>query len=331
MNEHELDTIGIVGMGEVGAAIAYACVIQGVADRYLLHDVDVDKARAHGMDIAHGRAFAPACEIDVVDEPTGLAPADIIVITAGAKQKPGQSRMDLAETNVRLMDALMPRLLDAAPNAVYLLVSNPVDVITIVTHEHVVSRGGDGRRVIGSGTVLDTARFRHELAHRLDVSATSVHAYIVGEHGETELPLWSSATVGGTPLHLYKPKGKRPITVQERSSLLESVRSAAQKIIEGKGATSQAIGLSAARICSAVLRDEHAVLPVSSFHETFDELNIDPVCFSVPSVVGANGVHRVIEELPFNEAERAGLEASAAHIVKVFQRCRAAETAGERA
>jgi len=319
--------IGVVGVGEVGAACAYASMMRGVADRYILYDIDYDKANAHGMDIAHGRAFAPPCEIETVRELDGLAACDIIVITAGTKQQPGQSRMELAGANIRLMDELMPKLLAVAPNAIYLLVSNPVDVSTMVAHEHVIKNGGDGRRVIGSGTVLDTARLRHELAARLGVNATNIHAYIVGEHGETELPLWSSATVGGTPLHQFKPKGKRPLTVQERSSILECVRGAAQQIIQGKGATSQAIGLCTARICEAVLHDERAVLPISSYHESLNDLNIEPVCFSVPTIVGSAGVIRVIDELPLNDAERAGLEQSAAGIVRGYRESRDTLTA----
>jgi L-lactate dehydrogenase len=167
-------------------------------------------------------------------------------------------------------------------------------------------------RLLTTGTLLDSSRFRSLLAQRLDVAVSSVHASIVGEHGDSCLPLWSSATVGHTPLHVYEPRGKRAINVRDRVAIFESVRGAAQEIIAGKGATDSAIGLTVARLCRAILRDEKAVLTVGSVHEQAPPgVTMDgPTCFSLPTVVGRAGVDRVVLEVPMNDAEKAGLSES---------------------
>lgn len=298
-------------MGRVGVASAYAMLIQGEADRLALIDIDEPKRHAEALDLMHGLTFVPNCEV-VEGDLDAAAGSDIIVITAGAKQKPGQSRLELAEVNAAILRKMIPRLVELAPDSILVMVTNPVDVMTMVAREIASPLGFANSRLLTTGTLLDSSRFRSLLAQRLGVAVSSVHASIVGEHGDSCLPLWSSATVGHTPLHLYEPRGKRPLNVRDRVSIFESVRGAAQEIIAGKGATDSAIGLTVARLCRAILRDEKAVLTVGSVHDQAPPgVAMDgPTCFSLPSVVGRAGVDRVVLEVPMNDAEKAGLSES---------------------
>ena len=240
----------------------------------------------------------PSVQVRGGDELNVCRGADIVVITAGAKQHPGQSRMDLAGTNAAITRDLVPKLLGLAPDAVLLFVTNPVDVVTFVAQQSAAALGVGHARVIGSGTVLDTSRLRHRLATTLEVGVSSVHASIVGEHGDSEIALWSTANVGGAPLTM---------TEIELDELLHEIRHAAYRIIEGKGATNLAIGLSTARILAAIANDERAVLPISSRH-SFD--GVGEICLSLPTIVGRIGAVGVID-VPMNDHERAGLFASA--------------------
>lgn len=290
--------LSIIGAGTVGTAIAYASAIRGTAAEIAIVDQNAAKANAEVLDLRHGLQFVPRTSVSGGDDLDLTADSDVVVVTAGAKQHPGQSRLDLAAVNVEMMKALVPALIERAPNAIVLVVTNPVDVVTFAAQEVAATLGVDPARVIGSGTVLDTSRLRHLLADRLDVAIPSVHANIVGEHGDSEFALWSTASVGGAPLGLDP---------SDCDDLLDRVRSAAYRIIEGKGATNLAIGLSTARIVEAIRDDEHAVLPVSSRH-MIDE--VGPVCLSLPAVVGRRGVLRTLE-VPMTDAERAALVASA--------------------
>lgn len=290
--------ITVVGAGSVGTAIAYASAIQGVADEIALYDVDGAKATAEVLDLRHGLQFVPPVTVDGGDDLDVCRGTDVVVITAGAKQKPGQSRMELAAVNAGITRDLVPSVLDRAPDAVVLFVTNPVDVVTFIGQEVATRLGVPTGRVIGSGTVLDTSRLRHRLATGLSVAVSSVHATIVGEHGDSEIALWSTANVGGAPL---------PLSQAELDELLDETRNAAYKIIEGKGATNLAIGLSTARILRAIGSDERSVLPISSRHR-FD--GVGDVCLSLPTVVGASGAVAAVD-VPLSDRERAGLLASA--------------------
>jgi L-lactate dehydrogenase len=291
--------IAIVGAGSVGTAIAYASLIQGLGDEIALFDRNGSKAVAEVLDLRHGLQFVPSASVDGGDRIDVCASADVVVVTAGAKQHPGQTRLDLAEANAAIAREIVPAVLAVAPSTILLFVTNPVDVITFVGQEtaHEVA-GVDAARVIGSGTVLDTSRLRHRLADRLGVGVASVHASIVGEHGDSEIALWSSATVGGGPLGL---------DAGELDELLHEVRNSAYRIIEGKGATNLAIGLSTARIIAAIANDERAVLPVSTRH-VID--GVGPVCISLPTVVGRAGAVRAVD-VPMSDDERRGLAESA--------------------
>jgi L-lactate dehydrogenase len=306
-----LGKVAIVGAGSVGTAVAYASLIRGVAEEIVLYDTNGPKATAEVLDLRHGLQFVRPTRVDGGDDAGLCAGADAIVLTAGAKQDPGQTRLELAGANIALVRRALPPLLAVAPDALVLLVTNPVDVVTFVSQE--VS-GLPAGRVFGSGTVLDTSRLRLLLAARLGIAVTSVHATVVGEHGDSEIVLWSSATVGGAPLDGFVGPTGAMIDDAQHESLLEEVRSAAYRIIEGKGATNLAIGLATARILSCISADERAVLPVS-VRTTFD--GIGDVCLALPSIVGRAGVLSTLNT-PMAEAERDGLRASAGAIRAVL-------------
>lgn len=293
-----MSKVAIVGAGTVGTAIAYASAIRGVVDELTLFDLDAAKAEAEILDLQHGLQFVPPIRLDGGADIALCADADVVVITAGAKQQPGQTRLDLASANATLTRRLVPQLLELAPDTVLLFVTNPVDVVTFVAQEIAADHGVVPGRMIGSGTVLDSSRLRHRIAERLGVAVPSVHASIIGEHGDSEIALWSSANVGGAPL---------PFDRDELDELLEAVRRAAYRIIEGKGATNLAIGLCTARILSAILDDERAVLPVSSRHSIS---GVGDVCLSLPSIVGRGGVIDTLD-VAMDDEEREGLARSA--------------------
>jgi L-lactate dehydrogenase len=297
--------VAIVGAGSVGATIAYACLIRGVGKSIALYDVNAAKVEAEVLDLNHGLQFVPMATVEGSADLEVCRDADVVVITAGAKQKPGQTRMDLATANAAICREMVPKLLGVAPDAVYLLVTNPVDVITYVTLK--VS-GLPRERCFGSGTVLDSSRFRFLIARRLNVAVQNVHAYIAGEHGDSEIPLWSSAHVGNIPLHAWAVQGHGKLTVRDRTEIFQNVKTAAYQVIQGKGATNYAIGLATASILEAVVHDENRVMPVSSLLSDYH--GIDDVCLSVPSIVDRHGVGQALP-VPLNEAEVAGLRNSA--------------------
>jgi L-lactate dehydrogenase len=300
-----LEKLAIVGSGSVGVALAYASTIDRLADEIVLHDVDGTRAAAEALDLSHGLQFVGGGHVTGGSDLELCAGADLVVVTAGATHGPGATRRDLAGANVALVRELLPSLTAVAPDAVYLFITNPVDVVTYVAQE--VSGLPHGR-VIGSGTVLDSARLRLLLARQLGVGVNSVHATVVGEHGDSEVVLWSSATVGGTSvLDVTGHDGQR-ISSDQMEELRRQVREAGYRLIEGKGKTNLAIGLAAARIVRCISRDERSVLPVS-VRATFD--GVGEVCLSLPSVVGRAGVLRQLA-VPMDDEERKGLEASAA-------------------
>jgi L-lactate dehydrogenase len=305
--------IAVVGAGSVGATVAYACLIRGVAARLALFDIDRKKVDAQVLDLSHGLQFIPPAEVEGSDDVAVCGEAAVVVITAGAKQKPGQSRMDLAGANAAMCRDLLPRILSIAPDAILLLVTNPVDVITQISLK---VTGLPRNRVFGSGTVLDSSRFRFLIARRLKIAPQSVHAYIAGEHGDSEIPLWSSATAGGVALHEWAVPGHGKLTVRDRTEIFQNVKTAAAQIISGKGATNYAIGLATAQILGAILRDESRVLPVSSQVSGF--LGIEDVCLSLPCIVNRRGAEPPLP-IPLNANEEAGLKNSAQTIRSAVQ------------
>src|SRR5512133_265590 len=297
--------VAVVGAGSVGATLAYACLVRGVGRTIALYDLNADKTRAEVLDLNHGLQFVPQATVVGSDDAEVCRGADLVVITAGAKQKPGQTRLELAEANVALSRALVPRLLEVAPDAILLLVTNPVDVVTYAALKY---SGLPPQRVFGSGTVLDSSRLRLLVAEHCGVAVQSVHAYVAGEHGDSEIPLWSSASIGSVPLLAWDVPGRPPLDAAARDEIVRRVIGSAGEIIRGKGATNYAVGLAAARIVEAVLRDQRQVLPVSSLLD--GQAGIHDVCLSLPSIVDRLGVELVLSS-PLSEDEVVGLRRSA--------------------
>ena len=313
MGERNVNKVAVVGAGAVGATIAYACLVRGVAKQVALYDTNRSKVEAEVLDLNHGLQFVPMATVEGSDDVAVCAGASVVVITAGAKQKPGQTRMDLLSANAAIFRELVHKLLAVAPDAVYLVVSNPVDVMTYATLK---LTGLPRARVIGSGTVLDSSRFRFLIAKRCNVAIQNVHAYIVGEHGESEVPLWSSASIANIPLHEWAVPQHGKLSVRDRVEIFENVKTAAAQIIAGKGATSYAIGLATAKILEALLHDESRVLPVSSLLEDFHEIR--DVCLSVPCIVNRSGVEPPLP-IKLNANEEAGLRNSAEQIAQAIK------------
>ena len=290
MSVIENSKIAIIGSGAVGASLAYATLIRESAREVALYDINAAKVDAEVLDLAHGTQFTGASRITGGDNLDVVNDSNVVIITAGAKQNPGQSRLDLAAVNVGILRDLMPALVERAPQAVFILVTNPCDVLAVAAQR---ISGLPPARVFASGTVLDSSRLRLLLAERAGVSMASVHAMIVGEHGDSEFPLWSQARIGPVPLLDWKPANGLAISASELDGIAEDVKTAAYRVIAGKGATNFAIGLSGARIAEAVLRDEGAILPVSSVLENYH--GVSGIALSVPSVVDASGISHTVD------------------------------------
>ena len=301
----ENSKVTVVGAGSVGASTAYAALIRGSARHVALYDIATQKVEAEVLDLAHGTQFTGSSDIIGGSDLSVVEGSHVVVITAGAKQDPGQTRIELAGVNARIMKSMMPQLLEVAPHAIYVIVTNPCDVLTVIAQQET---GLPAERIFASGTVLDTSRLRWKLGQRAGVSTASVHAHIVGEHGDTEFPLWSRATIGTVPILEWEAPGHPLISREELDEIAVDVRDAAYKVIQGKGATNYAIGLSSARIVEAILGDEHAVMPVSTVLRDFH--GVDGVALSVPSIVSAQGAVP-IRNTTFSDEELALLRRSA--------------------
>lgn len=312
----ENSKLTVVGAGSVGSSVAYAALIRGSARHVALYDIATEKVEAEVLDLAHGTQFTGSSDIIGGSDISVAAGSHVVVITAGAKQNPGQTRTELAGVNAGIIRRMMPELLSVAPNAVYVIVTNPCDVLTVIAQQET---GLPPERIFASGTVLDTSRLRWKLGERAGVSTASVHAHIIGEHGDTEFPLWSRATIGTVPILDWETPGHPRFTLEELDEIAVNVRDAAYKVIQGKGATNYAIGLSSARIVEAILRDEHAVMPVSTVLRDFH--GIDGVALSVPSIVSAAGA-RPIRTTAFSDRELELLRQSAEALTAVAESLR---------
>jgi len=306
--EAKTSKVAIVGAGAVGSTLAYAGLMRGFARTVALFDINKAKVEAEALDLAQGIQFMPEAKVIGSDQVDVVEGSDVVVVTAGAKQQPGQSRMELAGATISLMDKVMPPLLEAAPNAIFILVTNPVDV---VTYAAIKKSGADPARMFGSGTVLDSSRLRHQIAQAVNVAVGNVHAYIAGEHGDSEVALWSSASIGGVPLTEWVDEnGVVVMTDEVRQRIHHDVVQSAYTIIAGKGATNYAIGAAGARIVEAVLGDQHRVLPVSTL---VDFPGVGEVCMSLPAIVGRSGVVQKVD-VRLSPSEQAALAASARSI-----------------
>ncbi|MFH1371808.1 MAG: L-lactate dehydrogenase [Planctomycetota bacterium] len=285
---HEKRKVVIIGAGSVGATYAYALMHTGLADLIVLVDLDKKHAEGEVMDISHGLAFVPPVEIRAGDY-ADCADANLIVVTAGAKQKPDQTRLQLIQANVKIIDIIADQIKQHDSSAIVVMVTNPVDILTYTAIQRL---GWPGGRVIGSGTVLDSARFRYMLSEHCGIDTRSVHAYILGEHGDSEVAAWSLAHIGGVAMNDYCRMCQKCDAAKKHIEIAKNVRDSAYHIIDYKGSTYYAIGLSLVRISTAILRNEHSVLTVSSLLQ--GEYGLSDVCLSVPCVVGEAGVERII-------------------------------------
>lgn len=299
--------LSVIGAGAVGSSLAYAALIRGSAQEIALYDINEKKADAEVRDLAHGTQFTPSTggvigggNVEVVKD------SDVVIITAGAAQKPGQTRLDLAGINANILKSLMPQLLDQAPNALYVLVTNPCDVLTVVAQK--VS-GLPTNRVFSTGTMLDTSRLRFAIAQVARISTAHVHANILGEHGDSEFPVWSSAKITSIPIRDWVDStGKQMFDEPLLEQLGDEAMHAAYKVIEGKGATNYAIGLTGARLTEALVSPTRTVFPLSSVLD--DWYGVSDVALSVPTMVSSKGIERVLD-VTLDDSEIAKLRSSA--------------------
>ena len=298
--------LAVIGAGAVGSTLAFAAAQRGIAREIVLEDIAKERVEAEVLDMQHGSSFYPTVSIDGSDDPEICRDADMVVITAGPRQKPGQSRLELVGATVNILKAIMPNLVKVAPNAIYMLITNPVDIATHVAQK---LTGLPENQIFGSGTNLDSARLRFLIAQQTGVNVKNVHAYLAGEHGDSDVPLWESATNGGVPMCDWTPlPGHDPLDADKREEIHQEVKNAAYKIINGKGATNYAIGMSGVDIIEAVLHDTNRILPVSSMLKDFH--GISDICMSVPTLLNRQGVNNTINT-PVSDKELAALKRSA--------------------
>lgn len=290
--------VGLVGTGMVGASFAYALMQRGAANELVLIDANQGRAEAEAQDLNHGLPFVRPMRI-WAGEYADLQGAAVTVVTAGAAQKQGETRLQLLERNAGIFAQIIPQIVQHNPDGVILIASNPVDIMTYLSLQ---MSGLPPERVIGSGTILDTARFRTLLGDHYTVDPRSVHAYIVGEHGDSEVPLWSLANIAGVRLSDFQSFTGKGYDEAALERIFENTRDAAYSIIERKGATYYAIGLGLLAIVEAILRDQHTVLTVSSLMT--GQYGVEDICVSLPSIVGAHGVEEVLNlQLSPNEED----------------------------
>jgi len=296
--------IAVVGAGNVGATFAYALTLSGLASEIVLVDANRQRAEGEAMDLVHAVPFSKPVRIWAgdIDDSAGAA---ISVVSAGTGQRPGETRLDLLKRNAAIFGEIVPRLAEVNPDGIIVVATNPVDILAQLAQR---LSGLPASRVIGSGTILDTARFRALLAAHLGVDPRSVHAFIVGEHGDSEVPIWSSANVAGMRLTEFCAEVGIPYDQAALDAIFEQTRDAAYHIIERKGATYYAVAAGLLRITEAILRDQRTVLPVSTLID--GAYGIEGIYLSLPTVLGGNGVERVLR-LSLTDAEEAGLRRSA--------------------
>lgn len=289
--------VSIIGAGYVGSTTAYALMIGGIASEIVIVDINKDKAYGEVMDLSHGVSFVQPVDIKAGDY-SDTENSDIVIITAGAAQKEGETRLDLVNKNIKIFKSMVPEIVKYSPNSILLVVSNPVDILSYITYK---ISGFPKERVIGSGTVLDTSRFKHLLGEHFNIDVRNVHTYIMGEHGDSEIATWSLTNIAGVPIDDYCNFYCNKCTGDFKYRLAEDVKNAAYEIIDKKGATYYAVALAVKRIVEAIIRDENSILTVSTLLE--GEYNIDDVYLGVPSIVGINGVKEIIQ-VPLNKEEK---------------------------
>lgn len=303
---------GIIGCGGVGATTAYTLVESGLFNEMVLIDLNRKKAEGEALDIAHGIPFTVPSEIYAGDY-SDLRDAYLVIVTAGANQLPGETRLDISEKNAKVFQQIIPQIVKYNPDCILLIVTNPVDVLATLTLK---LSGFPANRVIGSGTVLDTARLKYLLGRKFELDYRNIHAWIIGEHGDSELAAWSSATVAGLPVDEYCRQHGRTRESLHLNDIYEEVRDSAYEIINRKGSTFYGVAMAVRRIAEALARDEHSILTVSSLAQ--GHYGIHHTCVGLPTVLGRNGVEDIIE-IPLNAEEAERLAESADALKKICE------------
>ncbi len=298
-----MSKVVLIGTGFVGMSFAYSALNKGSFETLVLIDVNHEKAVGEAMDLNHGLAFAPRKMHIYAGDYQDCKNADIVLITAGVNQKPGETRLDLLKRNAEIMKAIVKQVMSSGFNGIFLVATNPVDILTYVVYE---ASGLPKTKVIGSGTSLDTARLRYEVAKRIHIDVRNVHAYILGEHGDSEFVCWSNANVGSKPImDVIETIDK--IKFEDLQVIADDVRNAAYEIISRKQATYYGIGMALNRIVMAILNNDHAILPLSVLNE--DEYDCDKVYIGLPAVVNRDGIDHIVK-LKLSDEEKVLLKKS---------------------
>ncbi|WP_078379709.1 L-lactate dehydrogenase [Sutcliffiella halmapala] len=292
-----ISRVALIGTGFVGSSYAFALLNQGVTEELVLIDLNKEKSEGDAMDLNHGIAFAPTPTKVWYGDYQDCDKADLVVICAGANQKPGETRLDLVEKNTKIFKSIVDQVMANGFDGIFLVATNPVDILTYATWKF---SGLPKERVIGSGTILDTARFRYLLGDYFQIDARNVHAYIIGEHGDTELPVWSQADIGGKKI-LDLMAEKEEYQEEDLENLFVNVRDAAYHIIERKGATYYGIAMGLVRLTKAILRNENSILTVSAYLD--GEYGSDDIYIGVPAIVNRNGIREIVE-IELNDKEK---------------------------
>lgn len=289
MTTKNVNRVALIGAGSVGSSYAFAMLNQAVTEEFVIIDLNEDKAMGDAMDLNHGKVFAPNPTKTWYGQYDDCKDADIVCICAGANQKPGETRLDLVKKNLSIFHTIVTNVMASGFNGIFLVATNPVDILTYATWKF---SGLPKERVIGSGTILDSGRLRYMLGEYFEVAPSNIHATIIGEHGDTELPVWSHATVGGVPV-LEMMKQRPDYKLEDLDEIFTNVRDAAYHIIERKGATYYGIAMGLTRITKAILNNENSIMTVSAYLN--GEYNTEDVYIGVPAVINRNGIRNVVE------------------------------------
>jgi L-lactate dehydrogenase len=289
MMNNQVNRVVLIGTGAVGSSYAFAMLNQGLCEEFVMIDVNKEKSEGDAMDLNHGLPFAPSPTKIWFGDYSDCKDADLVVICAGANQKPGETRLDLVEKNTAIFKGIIEQVMASGFDGIFLVATNPVDILTYVTWKF---SGLPKERVIGSGTILDTARFRYLLGDYFNVDPRNVHAYIIGEHGDTELPVWSHAYIAGLPISDWAKK-KENFKQEDLEQIFINVRDAAYHIIQRKGATYYGIAMGLIRVTKAILQNENSVLTVSAYLD--HQYGQEDVYIGVPAVVNRGGIREVVE------------------------------------
>ncbi|MEC3883109.1 L-lactate dehydrogenase [Halobacillus sp. HZG1] len=310
--EH-VNRVALIGTGAVGSSYAFALLNQGVADELVMIDLNKEKSEGDAMDLNHGLAFAPSNKKIWFGDYADCESADLVVITAGANQKPGETRLDLLEKNTAIFKSIVGSVMESGFDGIFLVATNPVDILTYMTWKF---SGLPAERVIGSGTILDTARLRFKLSEYFDIDTRNVHAYIMGEHGDSELPVWSHANVAGRSVFDRIKDHPDLYDENDLEGIFEQVRDAAYHIIARKGATHYGIAMGLVRLTKAILHNENAVLTVSGYLQ--GQYGMDDLYIGVPAIVNRKGIQEIIE-LDLDQDEMKKFHASASLLKEAME------------